>query len=153
VIALLPAFGGLDRLLFWGGLPLAASGTIVVIVVALAIRFVGIGVGQGELGLLRLSPNIDAVARILGARDPRLAGRIHRPHLQPAMALAAALVFIDAMKELPATVLLRPLNFETLATQLYGKASAGLFEDGALEALAILALGAGAVWLSHRRLP
>lgn len=156
VLALLPLFGAWDGAIRAFGigaiLPVSLSGSLAAIVIALTVRFLGIGVNQGEIGLVRLSPNIDAVARILGARDARLAGAIHLPHLSPALMMAATLVFIDAMKELPATLLLRPLNFETLATQLYGKASAGLFEEGAFEALTILALGAAAVWIGHRRM-
>lgn len=61
--------------------------------------------------------------------------------LQPALATAALLVFVDCMKELPATLLLRPLDFETLATHLYAEAARGTYEDGAMAALLIVAAG------------
>ena len=67
--------------------------------------------------------------------------RLHWPLTRPAIAAAALLVFVDCMKELPMTLLLRPLNFETLATQVYGHASRGVFEDGALAALLIVLIG------------
>jgi iron(III) transport system permease protein len=60
---------------------------------------------------------------------------------RPALATAALLVFVDCMKELPATLLLRPLGFETLATHLYGEAARGTYEDGAVAALLIVAAG------------
>ena len=63
---------------------------------------------------------------------------------------AALLVFVDCMKELPATLLLRPLDFETLATPVYGEAARGTFEDGALAALAIVVFGLGPVILLAR---
>ncbi len=100
-----------------------------------------IGLEQAEAGLGSLSRNTDYAARTLGCSEPRLAWRILTPALKPALAGAAVLIFVDCLKELPATLLLRPLNFETLATQLYGHASRGSFEDGALAALMIVAAG------------
>ncbi len=74
-----------------------------------------------------------------------------RPAIAPGLKLGALLVFIDTVKELPATLLLRPLNFETLATRAYSKASAGLFEHGAIDSLLIVAIsGAAALLLSRR---
>jgi iron(III) transport system permease protein len=67
--------------------------------------------------------------------------RVHLPLLRPALAAAALLVFVDTMKELPATLLLRPLNFETLATWLYAEASRGTYEEGAVAALMIVLVG------------
>jgi iron(III) transport system permease protein len=67
--------------------------------------------------------------------------RIQLPLLRPALASAALLVFVDCLKELPATLLLRPLNVETLATLVYGHATRGAFEDGALAALVIVLVG------------
>ena len=66
---------------------------------------------------------------------------IHLPLIAPAIAAAAPLVFVDVMKELPATLLLQPFNFTTLATALYGEAKRGTYEDGAIAALAIVLVG------------
>ncbi len=66
---------------------------------------------------------------------------MHVPLLRPALATAALLVFVDCMKELPATLLLRPLGFETLATHLYGEAVRGTYEDAAIAALLIVLAG------------
>ena len=70
-------------------------------------------------------------ARTLGETATGAFRRVHLPLIRPALGAAAILVFVDCMKELPATLLLRPLNFETLATHLYGEASRGTYEDGA----------------------
>jgi iron(III) transport system permease protein len=67
--------------------------------------------------------------------------RIHLPLARPALATAALLVFVDCMKELPATLLLRPLGVETLATHLYGEAVRGTYEEAAIAALLIVAAG------------
>ncbi|MGJ8501016.1 iron ABC transporter permease, partial [Glaesserella parasuis] len=80
-------------------------------------------------------------ARGLGARGPEILRRLHWPLARGATAAAALLVFVDGLKELPATLLLRPLNLETLATTVYGHASRGAFEDGALAALLIILAG------------
>jgi iron(III) transport system permease protein len=148
VIGLLPALGLFDRLLndAWiamGGsrFGLVLSGSLIAIVLAYAIRFLAIGLDQTESGLSSLSRNTDFAAYTLGCPERRVAWRILAPALRPVMAGAAVLVFVDCLKELPATLLLRPLNFETLATHLYGHASRGSFEDGAIAALLIVAAG------------
>ncbi|MFD1330766.1 iron ABC transporter permease, partial [Methylopila musalis] len=79
-----------------------------------------------------------------------VARRIHLPLAAPAVATAALLVFVDAMKELPATLLLRPLNVETLATHVYGEAARGTYESGAAAALAIVLCGLPPVALIAR---
>ena len=77
----------------------------------------------------------------MGAAPGAMLRRVHLPLLRPALAAAALLVFVDTMKELPATLLLRPLNFETLATWLYADAARGAYEDGAIAALLIVLAG------------
>ncbi|WP_293812506.1 iron ABC transporter permease [uncultured Bosea sp.] len=121
------------------GLILIGSGAALVI--AYAARFLAIGVSGVESGLSRVSPRIDDAARALGAAGPEVTRRIHWPLARPAIAAAALLVFVDCLKELPATLLLRPLNVDTLATVVYGHASRGVFEDGALAALLIILAG------------
>ncbi len=66
---------------------------------------------------------------------------IHLPLSKPALISSALLIFVDCMKELPATLLLRPLNFETLATHLYGEAARGTYEEASIAALLIVAIG------------
>lgn len=129
------------RTLFGTGTGLLLAGSGAAIVIAYVVRFLPIATGGIGAGLTRVSPSIDDAARTLGATPGLLARRIHLPLARPALAGAALLVFIDCLKELPATLILRPLNVDTLATQVYAKASGGQFEDGALAALAIVLAG------------
>ncbi len=121
------------------GLLLTGSGAALVL--AYVLRFLAIPAGGIESGLAKVSPHLDMAARSLGRRPASILATIHLPLLRPAMASAAALVFVDCMKELPATLLLQPFNFTTLATALYGEAKRGTYEDGAIAALAIVIVG------------
>ena len=121
------------------GLPLMGAG--IVLVAACAIRFLAMPVGGIEAGLARIPPAIEQASRLLGETSGGTLRRVHLPLLRPAIATGALLVFVDAMKELPATLLLRPANFDTLATWLYAEAARGTYEEGAIAALAIVAAG------------
>jgi len=147
-VGLLVPIAGLDNWIadavrsLWGrspGLILMSSGAALVL--AYCLRFQAITIGGIESGFSRISPSIDMAARSLGAGTGRLMGGIHVPLLSPAIAAAGLLVFVDCMKELPATLLLRPFNFETLATYVYGEAARGTYEDGAIAALVIVVAG------------
>ena len=105
------------------------------------MRFFRLATTKIETGLERLSPSLDQSARTLGRSRWQVLRTIHLPLLTPALAGAALLVFIDCMKELPATLLLRPINFETLSTHLYAEAARGTYENGALAACLIVAFG------------
>ncbi len=129
----------LGKLLGLAGLPLMSAG--VVLVAACAIRFLAMPLGGIEAGLARVSPALEQASRLLGETSAGTLRRVHLPLLQPAIAAGALLVFVDAMKELPATLLLRPANFDTLATWLYAEASRGTYEEGAIAALAIVLAG------------
>jgi iron(III) transport system permease protein len=111
------------------------------IVIAYMIRFLPIATGSLSAGLDRVSPSLEDAARTLGASRRDLVWKIQLPLMRPAIASAALLVFVDCIKELPATLLLRPLNTETLATLVYGHASRGAFEAGSLAALLIVLVG------------
>lgn len=141
VIALLPVFGLFDEGAEKAGLRIVLSGSMAAILIAYVLRFTGIGIAQTEASLARLSINIDHAARTLGAGNNRLAFEVLAPNITRGIGLAALFAFVDAMKELPATLLLRPLNMETLATSLYAHASGGTFENGAVEALLLFAVG------------
>ena len=114
------------------------SGSLFIIVLAYTVRFLAIALGSLEAGFEKLSPNLDAVARTLGETALSSLRRVHVPLLIPALGAAALLVFVDGMKELPATLLLRPFNFETLATHAYSYAALEQFERAALGALTIV---------------
>lgn len=151
VLSIFPVLRVSDDLLAMTGLKWAISGTFLAVVFALVVRFIGIGAGQAGLALGRLPQSIDWVARVHGMRDLRLALQVHLPAMLPGLKLGGILVFIDTVKELPATLLLRPLNFETLATRAYAEASAGTFEHAALDSLAIIALsGLAALMLARK---
>ncbi len=111
------------------------------LVLAYVLRFLTISIGGSEAGFAKISPSLDMVSRTLGSGPMRTAVRVHLPLLLPSLGAAALLVFVDCMKELPATLLLRPFNFETLATQLYGEAARGTYEDAAVSALVIVLAG------------
>lgn len=129
---------------------LLLSGSAFALLFAYTIRFLAVALGPIETGWQRLSPNLDAAARTLGASPLRMLTSVHLPLLRPALVAAALLVFVDAMKELPATILLRPFNFETLATQIYTYASQEQFSRSALAALMIVVVGMVPLLLLHR---
>ena len=120
-------------------LPLMGAG--IVLVAACTIRFLAMPVGGIEAGLSRIPPALEQAARLLGESAVGTLRRVHLPLLAPALATSALLVFVDAMKELPATLLLRPANFDTLATWLYAEAARGTYEEGAIAALGIVLAG------------
>jgi iron(III) transport system permease protein len=132
------------------GTGLILSGTLFALVFALTTRFLTVALGNIEAGLQKVSPNLDAAARTLGETPLSALRRVHLPLLLPAMGAAGLLVFVDAMKELPATLLLRPFNFDTLATHVYGLTALEQFERAALGALAIVVVGLVPVLILHR---
>jgi len=126
------------------------SGSLAIVVYAYVVRFLAIAAGGIEAGFDKIAPALDHSARTLGRTAGGALRAVHLPLIRPALAAAAILVFVDCMKELPATLLLRPLNFETLATHLYGEAVRGTYEDGAVAALAIVVAGLAPVVLLAR---
>ncbi|MEX0852286.1 MAG: iron ABC transporter permease [Bauldia sp.] len=147
-IGLLIPLAGLDNLVdgwsrraFGISTGLLMSGSLAILVYAYVARFLAIAAGGIEAGFDKIAPSLDHSARTLGRTAAGALRAVHLPLIRPALAAAAILVFVDCMKELPATLLLRPLNFETLATHLYGEAARGTYEDGAIAALAIVVAG------------
>jgi iron(III) transport system permease protein len=121
------------------GLLLLGSGAA--LIYAYSARFMAIATGGIEAGFSRISPSLDHAARMLGHTSTGTFRHVHLPLSKTALAAAGLLVFVDCMKELPATLLLRPLNFETLATHLYGEASRGTYEEASIAALIIVVIG------------
>lgn len=124
---------------FSTGLLLIGSGTG--IVYAYVIRFLAVSYGQIESGLAKISPHLDMAARTLGRTETNTLVQVHLPILKPVLLSALLLTFVDCMKELPATILLRPFNFETLATTVFEAASREAFGEAALPSLAIVLVG------------
>jgi iron(III) transport system permease protein len=157
VIGLLPVLGSIDGTLnaLWMGaggnrFGLLLSGTAAAVVLAYVIRFLSIGIDQTQAGLGAISRNVDFAALLLGYREAQMGMHVLTPCLRPVLLGAGIIIFVDCLKELPATLLLRPLDFETLATLLYGHAARGSFEDGAAAALMIVAAGLLPLWLMNR---
>nr|WP_230986290.1 iron ABC transporter permease [Burkholderia multivorans] len=142
-IGLLTPLGAVDRLFgtLLGRDGLWLIGSAAALVIAYTVRFLAIAAGNVEAGLARIPPSLEQAARSLGETAAGALRRVHLPLLRPALTTSALLVFVDAMKELPATLLLRPLNFDTLATWLYAEAARGTYEEGAVAALAIVLAG------------
>jgi iron(III) transport system permease protein len=128
-----------DSLGWSGGLLL--TGTSAVLVYALSVRFMTVAYNSVSGGIARIPPGLDAAARSLGATPSRVLARIYAPLLAPSLAGAAALVFIDTLRELPATLILRPFNLETLATRTYRLAGDERLVEAAIPALILLAAG------------
>ena len=156
-IAILPTVALLDRLLdgavtLLGGraIGLLLLGSGVAVLYAYFVRFLAVTVGGAESALAKLPRSLDDAAATLGALPRERVWHVHLPLIRRAMAAAAVLMFVDCMKELPATLLLRPLGVETLATLLYGEAARGTYENGAIAALLIVSVGLAPVWVLSR---
>lgn len=125
-----------------GGEPEAFfGGTVFALVFALTARFLALAHGTVDAGLQRVTVSMDDAARTLGMVPRETLWRVHVPMLRGSLLTAAALVFVDTMKELPITLLLRPFNYETLASHVYQLASSEQLEACSLSALAIVAAG------------
>lgn len=143
---LLYALAAIDRLidhaaraLSGASVGLLLSGTFVAVVLACTIRFLALADGAIRAGLEKLPPHLDEAARNLGRTPLRSAVAVLLPLLRPAILTAAILVFVDTVKELSATIVLRPFGFNTLATHVYENASRGAVQEGAVAALLIIA--------------
>lgn len=117
------------------------TGSIGLLVVAYMVRFIAAALGAFDTGISAIRPNIDAAARTLGRGSGRMLFEIHLPLLRPSLLTALLIVFVDVMKELPATLIMRPFNFDTLAVQAYRLASDERLTQAALPSLMIVGFG------------
>ncbi|MEX2453398.1 MAG: iron ABC transporter permease [Rhodospirillaceae bacterium] len=147
-IGILSPFGAFDnavdtvsRALFGLSTGLIVSGTIVAVLFAYVVRFLALSYGTLEAGLGRVTPHIEDAARTLNHGPAGALIRVNLPIIRSSLLTAALLIFVDCMKELPATLLLRPFNFDTLATHVYQFASNEMLEQSALGAVTIVAVG------------
>ncbi|MEG3640008.1 ABC transporter permease [Magnetococcus sp. PR-3] len=120
---------------------LLLSGTLVALVFAYMVRFLAVSLQTVETGLGRIKPSLDEAARSLGYGSGAILGQVHLPILKGSLLTALLLVFVDVLKELPATLILRPFNFNTLAVRAYELASDERLADAAPASLAIVAVG------------
>lgn len=128
------------------------TGTIIALVYAYLVRFLAIALHAIEAGLAKVRPSMDDAARSLGAKPATTLRRIHAPLLASSFATAALLVFVDVMKELPATFALRPFNFDTLAVEAYHLAQDERLAEAAVPSLVIVAVGLLPLLFVSRRL-
>ncbi len=120
---------------------LVLSGSIVAILFAYVVRFLFLGLGQIESSLEKISPTMDMAFRSLGNTKSETLLNLHLPMLKGGILVAGILVFVDCMKELPATLILRPFNFDTLAINVYQYASDEMLGEAATGSLIIVAIG------------
>ena len=131
---------------------LLLTGSIALLIAAYMTRFLAAAIAAHEGGASAISPNLDHAARILGAGPARSTFRIQLPLLAPSLFTAGLIVFVDIMKELPATLILRPFNFDTLAVQAFRLASDERLTGAAVPSLVIAAIGLVPTILLCRRI-
>ncbi|MFQ3536721.1 MAG: iron ABC transporter permease [Aggregatilineales bacterium] len=129
---------------------LILTSTLVGLMYAYAVRFMAVAFNSVEASLDKVKPSMEQAARTMGAGPLRVLWRIHLPLVSQGMVAAAILVFVDVMKELPATVMLRPFGMDTLAIWTYMAAAESFWEEASLPALTILAVGLIPVWFLMR---
>ncbi len=120
---------------------LLISGTVFTLVFAYLVRFLAVSINTVEAALVKIKPVMDEVAKTTGMRAGTIVKRIHIPMMRGSLLTALLLVFVDVLKELPATLILRPFNFNTLAVRTYELANEELLAEAAVPALAIVIAG------------
>ncbi len=134
----------LNDVLAWFGFPepgLILTGTLIALICAYVVRFIAIAIGSQERSLARISMNLDMASRCMGYYPLQMFRQIHVPLMWRGIMAGMALIFIESMKELPAALLLRPFNVETLPTVVYQYVKDEQLQFGALPALLIVGVG------------
>ncbi len=147
-VGIMLSFTGVDNFLnsLWQSLGYEApgrilGGTLLALLVAYGVRFLAVAFGPVESALERIRPSLPEAARALGAGSPETLRRIYLPLLRPGLLTATLLVIVDVMKEMPATLLLRPFGWDTLAVRIYELTSEGEWERAALPAITLVLAG------------
>jgi len=128
------------------------SGTLFILVFAYLVRFLALAYGTAESGLGRITSDMEDASRSLGKNTWQTLKQVHLPLLRGSVLAAGMLVFVDVMKELPATLMLQPFNFSTLATRAYGYATEELLKEASLWCLTIVVVGLFPVIFLNRQL-
>lgn len=139
---------------WWGDGQLAGQilvGSVAALVVAYSIRFFSVGLGPVQSGLERIRPQFQEVAQSLGHSQWQVIRRMYLPLLRPGLLTAMILVLVDVMKEMPATLLLRPFGWDTLAVRVYEMTAEGEWQRAALPALTLVLVSLAPVILMMRR--
>jgi iron(III) transport system permease protein len=131
---------------------LVLTGSLVALVYAYLIRFLAIALQTVEAGLAQVTPHMEDAARSLGMSAGETLAQVHAPMLRSSLVTAALLVFVDVMKELPATFVMRPFDFDTLAVQAYNLAADERLAEASTASLAIVLVGLVPLVLASRRL-
>ncbi|MCU7893369.1 MAG: iron ABC transporter permease [Candidatus Thiodiazotropha sp. (ex Ustalcina ferruginea)] len=129
------------RLQFGWSTGLLLSGTLVALIFAYLVRFLAVSLQTVEAGLGKIRPTMDEVARSMDTGPGEIVRRVHMPMLKGSLMTALLLVFVDILKELPATLILRPFNYNTLAVRAYELASDERLADASYAALTIVVVG------------
>ena len=122
-------------------LGLLLTGSAAGLILAYVVRFLAVGLQSVEASLGRIPPSLDDAARTLGARAGVALRRVHLPLLRGGLLTALVLVFVEAMKEMPATLLLRPFGLNTLAIEIWERTSEAMWQEAAVPALALVGVG------------
>ena len=120
---------------------LILTGTMVALVYAYVVRFLAVSFNTVEASLTKVTPNMDAASRTLGKSPGRTLALVHLPVMRSSLLAAGILVFVDVMKELPATIILRPFDFDTLAVRAFDLASDERLAQASTSSLGIVAVG------------
>jgi iron(III) transport system permease protein len=120
---------------------LLLSGTLFALMFAYMVRFLAVSIGTVEAALLKIRPSMDDAARSLGYRPAQVLRKVHIPVMRGSLLTAVLMVFVDVLKELPATLILRPFDFNTLAVRAYELASDERLADASTAAIAIVLAG------------
>jgi iron(III) transport system permease protein len=116
-------------------------GTPLAMILAYMARFLAAGFGPIDSAMHRVTPNLEEAARGLGVSGRRLLKRVHLPIIRNGVLTAATLVFVDVIKEMPATLMTRPFGWDTLSVRIFELTSEGQWEQAALPALALVLAG------------
>ena len=143
---------GLLRQILGQVLPWVLTSSLAGVLYGYLVRFYAVAYNALDAGMAKVSPTLLDVARVLGDRPLTAARRVHLPLLRPSLLTALLLVLVDTMKELPATLILRPFDFDTLAIEAYHLASTERLYAAALPSLVIVAAGLAPVVLLCRML-
>ena len=120
---------------------LLISGTLFILVFAYLVRFLAVSINTVEAALGKIKPEMDEIAKTNGLSQTEIVKKIHMPIMKGSLLTALLLVFVEVLKELPATLILRPFNFNTLAVRTYELANEERLADAAIPALAIVIIG------------
>ena len=152
VVGLLIPVGWIQSKWPQAGVGYWVTATVLGVIWAYIVRFSGVALQSVQSGYAKIPSSFDDSARMLGTNGLNLLRRVHLPLLNRSMAAAALLVFVDVMKELPATLVLRPFNTDTLAVVTYQLARDERLGEAALPALALVLVGLLPVLLLSRTL-